>query len=453
MDDLRALPSVDSLLQTQQAAQLIKDYGRPLTLRAIRSALDNIRVDYKPEKTSSLHLVALDLAKDILEGWLESSLYPVINATGVILHTNLGRAPLCRTAVQAIQNLAAGYCSLEFELTTGQRGLRSGHVEKMLKLLTGAEAALIVNNNAAAVVLVLTALAKRKRVVISRTQLVEIGGGFRVPEVMQQSGAKLIEVGTTNQVHLNDYREALEESATVVLHAHSSNFKIIGFTGEPKLSEVADLAHNYQAVMVDDLGSGALLDTARFGLAHEPTVQESIASGCDIVCFSGDKLLGGPQAGVIVGRADLLTKIKKHPMARVLRADKLCLAAMAATLSHYLKDQAAREIPVWQMISKSTRELLNSAERWKQVIGTGTVIPGESTIGGGSLPGEILSTNLLALQVPRPNLFLAKLRNVRPAIIARIFEDQVVLDPRTVLPEQEEALLVGLQNALKDYLN
>ncbi len=368
----------------------------------------------------------------------------------MILHTNLGRAPLSAAALQAMEAVAHGYSNLEFDLETGKRGSRLVHAETLLQRLTGAEAAMVVNNNAAAVLLVLAALANRKRVVISRHQLVEIGGGFRLPDVMKQSGAKLVEVGTTNKVRLADYEEALEEPAALVLHAHRSNFKMIGFTEEPELKDIVNLAHSHGVPCVDDLGSGALLDTARYGLAHEPTVQESLAAGMDLVCFSGDKLFGGPQAGMIVGKAELIARIKKHPLARALRADKLCLAALTATLLHYLKDEAEQTIPIWRMIALMPAQLRQTAEGWRQKLGQGEVIAGKSTIGGGSLPGEDLPTFLLALDVKNPDKFLEKLRQQHPPIIARTENDRILLDPRTVLPEEDGALLVGLMNALRD---
>jgi len=313
---------------------------------AIRFILDRAR----DEALAGLDLPSNDslLARvdSLLAEWTRPSLQTVINASGVILHTNLGRAPLSRAAIHAMQSVALGYSNLEFDLSSGKRGSRAVHAESLLQKLTGAESALAVNNNAAAVLLILSALAKGKRVVISRTQLVEIGGSFRVPDVMKQSGAKLAEIGATNKVRLRDYEEAIREGAAlpaVVMRAHRSNFKIVGFTEEPELRKIADLAHKHDLPLVDDLGSGALLDTARYGLGHEPTVQESLAAGADIVCFSGDKLLGGPQAGIIVGKKELLDRIKKHPLARAVRADKLCLAALSATLLHYLKDEAERE--------------------------------------------------------------------------------------------------------------
>jgi L-seryl-tRNA(Ser) seleniumtransferase len=322
------------------------------------------------------------------------------------------------------------------------------HAEALLQHLCGVEAALVVNNNAAAVLLALSALARRRAVVIARSQLVEIGGGFRVPDVMKQSGARLLEVGATNRVHLSDYEAALEEKPALILRAHRSNFRISGFTSEPELSEIAALAHEAGIPLLDDLGSGALLDTARFGLGHEPMVQESLAAGADLVCFSGDKLLGGPQAGIIVGRGDLVARLRKHPLARAVRADKLCLAALSATLVHYIKDEAEGEIPIWRMIAAPLDDVERRARLWAVSLGQGQVIPGESTVGGGSLPDETLPTRLLALDVTSPNRFLKRLRQGSVPVIARTQDERVVLDPRTVLPEQESLLLKALQEEL-----
>ncbi len=451
---LRNLPSVEQLLQTQRAATLIAAYGRPQTLDAIRAVLADLRAQWGAEEEARAQgnlpdrLQILDLAGERLDGWMRPTLLPVINATGVVLHTNLGRAPLSRAAVQAVQNVSFSYSNLEYNLEKGARGTRLTHAEELLRRITGAQAALVVNNNAAALLLALMALAKRRRVVISRTQLVEIGGGFRVPDVMSQSGAHLVEVGTTNRVHLHDFEEALQEPAALVMRVHHSNFRIVGFTTEPSLDEMVGLAHRLDTPVLDDLGSGVLLDTARFGLGHEPTVQESLQAGADLVCFSGDKLLGGPQAGIILGRADLVAKLKKHPLARAVRADKLCLAALSATLLHYLKDEAEREIPVWQMIAMRPEQAQARAHHWAGELGTGEVIAGLSTVGGGSLPEEVLPTYLLALDVPQPNRFLARLRAAHPPVIARVQDERVVFDPRTVLIEQEAALLVGVKNAL-----
>ena len=449
---LRDLPSVDELLQTRQCAEMIAAYGRALTLEALRLTLSDLRQQFGQQGgTTPQRRAILAAAASKLEAWTQPSLVPVINATGVILHTNLGRAPLSLSALKAAEAAGRGYSNLEFDLQKGARGSRLAHAGALLTHLTGAEDALVVNNNAAAVLLALTAVARRRRVIIPRSQLVEIGGGFRIPEVMAQSGARLVEVGTTNRVHLSDFETALQEPAALVMRVHPSNYRIIGFTSEPSLTELVNLAHAHGVPVLDDLGSGSLLETGKFGLSHEPMVQESVSLGVDLVCFSGDKLLGGPQAGIILGRRDLLEKLKKHPLARAVRADKLCLAALSATLLHYMKDEAEREIPIWQMISKTPEQNQARARHWAEALSQGEVIPGQSTVGGGSLPEEMLPTFLLALKVDQPNQFARRLRQASPPIIARVENDRVLLDPRTVLPEQEGALLVGLQNALGNH--
>ncbi len=440
---LRELPSVDRLLV--QSPELIREYGRPLTTQVIRAVLAEARAGAPDTPPSPDHLLAE--TRQRLAALTSPSLQAVINATGVILHTNLGRAPLSRAALAQMEAVARGYSSLEYDVARGERGSRADHAESTLLTLTGAEAALVVNNNAAALLLALTALAKGKRVAISRGQLVEIGGGFRVPDVMKQSGAKLMEVGSTNRTHLADFSAAVEAGAALILRAHPSNFKIVGFTSEPPLAELCGLG----VPVVDDLGSGALLDTAAYGLAHEPTVQESLAAGAALVTFSGDKLLGGPQAGLIVGRRDLVTKLKRHPLARALRADKLCLAALNATLLHYARDEAEREIPVWRMLALPLAELEARARAWAERLGAGAVVAGESTVGGGSLPGESVPTRLLALDVKKPNALAARLRAQTPPIVARVAESQLLLDPRTVAPEDEPALLRGLRRALQEH--
>jgi L-seryl-tRNA(Ser) seleniumtransferase len=295
----------------------------------------------------------------------------------------------------------------------------------------------------------LTALAKRRRALIARTQLVEIGGGFRIPDVMAQSGAKLVEIGTTNRVHLRDYEQAIDQQPIkLVMRAHRSNFAIIGFHTEPALDEVAAVAHAAGVPVVDDLGSGTLIDTARFGLGHEPTVSESLEAGADLVTFSGDKLLGGPQAGIIAGRKDLVDKLKAHPLARAIRADKLALASLSATLLHYLKDQALQEIPIWRMIAAMDIDLHARVMGWIKALGIGEAIAGESTVGGGSLPGQVLSTTLLALPHANPTKLLAQLRGADTPVIGRIQDDRVVLDPRTVLPEQDDHLIQTVSDVL-----
>lgn len=460
MVDLRDLPSVDRILQLPELTEWAAQYGRPLCLQAIRETLDDVRNGLIQSGTIPDQDALLREIHQRLVNWTEPSLLPVINASGVILHTNLGRAPLSQTAIRAMQEVATGYSNLEYDLNYGKRGSRTQHAEELLIRLTGAEAALVVNNNAAAVLLTLTDLAAHGEadgVVIARTQLVEIGGGFRVPEVMEQSGAALIEVGTTNRVHLQDYKNALEDHpVALILRAHRSNFQIVGFTSEPSLADIVSVAHQAGIPVIDDLGSGCLLDTSAYGLNREPTVADSLADGADLVCFSGDKLLGGPQAGIIVGRAALVNRLKRHPLARAVRADKLCLAALSATLLHYLRDEAEREIPIWRMIAAPTNELRSIADNWAAYLKRRSskaiirVFDGQSTIGGGSLPGDTLPTHLLAVEAASPDRLIECLRKQTTPVIGRIQDDLAVFDPRTVLPEQEGDLLANLLRCLEE---
>jgi len=445
---LRRLPSVDSLLARSEVQQLVRDYSRDLVVGAIRGQLNEARRAILASALVDIGEGALvQGAAGVLRRQQKSTLSPVINATGVIIHTNLGRALLSKSAQAAVLAAAGVYNTLEFDLETGKRGSRLSQANGILRDLTGAEDALVVNNNASALILILSGLAKGKQVIISRGQLVEIGGGFRIPAIMSESGAELVEVGTTNRTRIVDYEDGLSEGAAMLLRVHSSNFKQVGFVEQPSLQELTALARERGLLAVDDLGSGALLDTARFGLDHEPTIQESVAAGVDLVCFSGDKLLGGPQAGIIVGKADALARLKRHPLARALRVDKLTYAALIATLEHYRRDEALEQIPVWRMISRSLNDIRTTAEGWAAQVG-GAVVNGESTVGGGSLPGTALPTALLALECDSPNRALKELRKADPPVIARIAENRVLLDPRTVLPEQEADLLTALESVI-----
>jgi L-seryl-tRNA(Ser) seleniumtransferase len=451
MNDWSSIPSVEKLLQTDEANFLISKYGRPMVLSEIRDELDEIRKSISiKDKVPDTNNILTSIEKRL--GCLgSSSTEPVINATGVILHTNLGRAPLSKSAVQTMVNGLTGYSSLEFDLKGGERSHRSIHTETLLQKLLGVEAALVVNNNAAAVLLILMALAGRKRVIIPRGQLVEIGGGFRVPDVMRQSGAKLVEIGTTNRVHLSDFESALSDPTGLVLHVHSSNFKVIGFTSEPTLADVVKVSHAVGVPVLDDLGSGALMDTSSFGLAHEPMVQESLEAGVDIVCFSGDKLLGGPQAGIIAGKKLFLDQIKRHPFARVVRADKTLLLGLEATLLHYLKDEAVNQIPVWKMIAVPLDELHKRVQYWGSKLEKTEILESQSTVGGGSLPEETLPTRVLAISVDKPDKLVAYLRSQKPSVVARIQDKKVILDPRTIFIEQDDILITIVQKSLDLY--
>jgi L-seryl-tRNA(Ser) seleniumtransferase len=395
------------------------------------------------------------VAEEVSEA-LEGSLREVINASGVILHTNLGRAPLSREAAEAVQRVSGLYNNLEYDLESGERGSRMSHVSDIVARLSGAEAALVVNNNAAAVFMALSAFARDREVILSRGQAVEIGGSFRIPDVMTQSGAKLVEVGTTNKTYIRDYEAAITPQTAMLMRVHSSNFKVIGFTHSASLEEMAQLAEERGLILVDDLGSGTFMDTARYGLAHEPTVPESIRAGAHLVTFSGDKLLGGPQAGLIAGKKALIDRLKKHPLARALRVDKMTIAALQVTLQHYLKDEAERKIPVWQMMSRSTESLKRQAESWRERLAQSwpgaATLEGLSTVGGGSLPGEVVPTWLLALPVPpgrSADNLTAQLRHHRPPVVGRVERETLLFDPRTVLPDQEEILLGALEKLVR----
>ncbi|MDE2856599.1 MAG: L-seryl-tRNA(Sec) selenium transferase [Chloroflexota bacterium] len=449
-DWLRKLPSVDRLLSRDRVQNLIKQYSRQLVVEAIRADLESARRGLLAEQQLDISESALldrithDLRRDF-----QPSLRPVINATGVVIHTNLGRAPLSEAAQAAMSAVAGRYNTLEYDLEAGERGSRLVHAAKLLRALTGAEDAIALNNNAAALILILSALASDREVIISRGQLVEIGGGFRIPAIMQESGAALVEVGTTNRTRIEDYEAAVKEQTAMLLRVHASNFRQLGFVEQPPLSQLVACARQHGILAVDDLGSGTLIDTRKFGLAYEPTIQDSISAGFDLVCFSGDKLLGGPQAGIIVGKAALIARLKRHPLARALRVDKLTYAALIATLQHYLRDEALQQVPIWRMIARRLDEIEACAERWAAQIG-GKVVDGRSTVGGGSLPGTDLPTRLLAIAVASPARFSAGLRQADPPVIARVSKSHVLLDPRTVLPEQETDLLRVLSGLAVD---
>jgi len=444
-EELRKLPCVDHLLQEKGVARLVERWGHELTVEAVREALDAARQAIRGGGSClPLEVLAVQVGER-LAARLRPTLHPVLNATGVIVHTNLGRAPLSAEARAAMDAVALGYSNLEYDLGVGQRGSRYVHAEELLCRLTGAEAALVVNNNAAAVLLMLMALARGREVVLSRGQLVEIGGGFRIPDVMRQSGAILMEVGTTNRTYLHDFEAALTENTVALMRVHRSNFRLVGFTHEPSLGELVGLATERGLLLLDDLGSGTLLETAAYGLAHEPTIQESVAAGASLVSCSGDKLLGGPQAGLILGRADLIAHLKRFPLTRALRVDKTTLAGLQATLRHYLLGEATEKVPVWRMIGQSVASLERRSRSWvRQLQGQGVaarVISGRSTVGGGSLPGETLPTKLVALEVGSPDAVAVRLRTGEPPVIARIEDGCLVLDPRTILPEQDAVLL------------
>ena len=472
--EFRKLPAVDKLLQLPEIAALTDTYGSGPVTAETRAELDCARVAIHNGQTAPNDQQLTDrITKNVLAADAPS-LRPVTNATGVLIHTNLGRTPLSQEAQDAVIHLSQGYNTLEYDLETGQRGSRHAHPARLLCELTGAEDALVVNNNAAAVFLTLTALCNKREVVVSRGELVEIGGGFRIPDVLRQSGATLVEVGTTNRTHAHDFAAAISPNTAALMRIHASNFKQIGFVTKPDLTDLVEIAHAQGAahvdvdsetggngkdnasadrpLVIDDLGSGTLLNTARFGLAPEPMVQSSVQAGADIITFSGDKLLGGPQAGLIVGKAEFIARLRSHPLARALRVDKMTLAALDATLRAYRRDRATAEIPVWRMIAQPPEDVQQRAVRCQRQLAAAdikaAVIPGRSTIGGGSLPGETLPTFLLALDIPQPDSAAAALRQADMPIICRIQKNLLLFDLRTVLPEQEQSLLATLSSRL-----
>ena len=421
VNPLRGLPSVDTLLRSGGADDLIQRHGRPAAVAAIRIALNEARAAGEVRTAGDL----LARATDLLGAG--PSLRPVINATGVIVHTNLGRAPLAPAAIERIGDVAAGYSTLEYDLEAGTRGSRHDHLSPLLAELTGAEAGFAVNNNAAALVLCLAAVAAGGDVLISRGQLIEIGDGFRIPDILAQSGSRLVEVGTTNRTRLADYAQAVTDQTRAILRVHQSNFRMVGFTDQPSVGELASLARSGIA-LIDDLGSGALLDLP--GTLDEPTARSSVEAGADLVCFSGDKLLGGPQAGIVVGRAGAINRVKRHPMARAMRIDKLSLAALAATLELYRNPAAAVEqVPVLRMAGEPAERVRERAARLSERLG-GEVVATHARVGGGALP--LLEIESWACAVAGGEELAARLRAADPPVIARVQEGRVLLDCRTL---------------------
>lgn len=448
----RNLPSIDKIVSDERVHPFESTYSHDLVVQVARQRLDRERTSIGLGKAPQSIEDIIGSVVAVLLGLETSGLRPIINATGVVLHTNLGRAPLSRQAMVAMEQVSRGYSNIEFELESGKRGSRQTYVEPLICQLTGAEAAFVVNNNAAAVLLGLAALAKRKEVIVSRGQAVEIGDSFRIPDVMRQSGVKLVEVGTTNCTYVSDYEQAISENTVGLMRVHSSNFQVVGFTHSVGIEELGVLGARHGIAVLDDLGSGCLQDTTAFGLAKEPLVQESIAAGTGLAFFSGDKLLGGPQAGVIAGKKVYVDKLRRHPLARAVRIDKVRLAGLAVTLIHYLRGEALEKIPIWSMISAPLEELGQRVLAWAEATGgRGQVVDGESMVGGGSLPGGTLPTKLLSIRTPRrkgqdhAQALARKLRQNKVPIIVRISEDTVILDPRTVFPEEDEIVISALK--------
>ena len=451
----RNLPSVERLLQTPEVQALTATLPRDVVTSIVRGRIDEARTAIG-DGAAAPGLSALAAAVvESAHSFTRLRPQGVINATGVIIHTNLGRAPLSAAALAAVRRVSEGYSDLEYDLPSGERGSRRVHAETLLTQITGAEAALVVNNNAAAVLLALAATAAGREVIVSRGEAVEIGGGFRVPDVLAHSGARLVEVGTTNRTYAADFAGAITANTAAILSVHASNFKVVGFTSAPSIVELAEVAHRHKVALLHDLGSGCLLDTTVYGMAHEPMPQESVAAGVDLALFSGDKLLGGPQCGVALGRAAIIHQMAVHPLARAFRIDKLSLAALTATLMHYVQGEAESAVPVWAMISTTEEELRQRVIGWAHGLEhRGEAVRGESTVGGGSLPGETLPTCLLALDgagIPGGAEELARrLRTGTTPVVARVHDGRVLLDPRTVSLDDDPALLRAVRDVLAE---
>jgi L-seryl-tRNA(Ser) seleniumtransferase len=444
--DYRVIPSIEILRQRETVRAMETRHGVDAVVRALRDGAGQLRAQigagHGPENGEAAARVIEALAEAALSSHARGSLRPVINATGVVIHTNLGRAPLAGAAIERVSTIARGYSNLEYDLAEGGRGSRSVHAESLITSLTGAEAAVVVNNNAAATLLILTGLAAGREVIISRGELVEIGGGFRVPDVMRQSGAILREIGTTNRTRVNDYVAAASPATAMFLRVHPSNFRIEGFTERPSLAELVTAARLLKLAVVEDLGSGCLTDD----LAGEPSVQSSIEAGADVVCFSGDKLLGGPQAGIIAGRKALVDRLRTHPLMRALRVDKITLAMLEATLAEYAAGRASTTIPVQRMLHASADDIEARAKVLASKLASHgwrvAMISGSSAVGGGSAPGLDLPTVLLSVEKEGETTATTEewLRSLDPPVVARIEHDRVVLDLRTVSPDEDELL-------------
>jgi L-seryl-tRNA(Ser) seleniumtransferase len=453
---LRNIPSVSELLESPPLKSLVDRVSRNVVVTGVRQFLDDMRTQVQTA-AANVHVPAPSELAQRIADWIATdqrpTLIPVVNATGIILHTGLGRAPLADEALQMISAVARGYASVELDLASGQRSQRIQAVEGLLTRLTGAEAATVVNNNAAATLVALAALACGREVIVSRGQLIEIGGSYRLPEVMEASGAVLREVGTTNKTRIADYATAIGDQTAALLRVHTSNYAVVGFTEATSLADLVLLARNHDLPVIDDIGSGALVDLARYGVIGEPVASESIRAGADLVLFSGDKLLGGPQCGIIVGRRSLVQKIIEHPLMRALRVDKLTLAALAATLRLYQNLQLAeRSIPVLSLLSTPLENLRQRAERLApQLAATGVagveVLSGQTYVGGGSLPNQALATICLALSPRTKNVdeLAAALRTGTPAVVGRVHDGKLLFDLRSVPPRDDMQLVAAVE--------
>ncbi|MFA5576539.1 MAG: L-seryl-tRNA(Sec) selenium transferase [Tissierellaceae bacterium] len=465
MENLFAsLPKVDDLLESEEIKELLDHMPRIIVVDSIRQEIDNIREKIREgaaeetiiEEIKNIHLGIRKRAQRKSTNKLKR----VVNCTGVVIHTNLGRSLINESIMDHISQIATNYSNLEYDLETGKRGSRYSHLEEIIREITGGEGSIVVNNNAAAVLLVLSTMAKGKEVIVSRGELIEIGGAFRIPEVMEESGASLVSVGTTNKTHLRDYENAINENTGALLKVHTSNYRILGFTSSVDSERLFELREKYAIPLIEDLGSGVLVDLSRYGLEHEPTVQESIKKGVDIVTFSGDKLLGGPQVGIIVGKSEYIEKMKKNPLTRAFRVDKFTISALEATLRYYFEEEkAVTEIPTLKMLTMDLEEIEGKAQGLYQRIADGIEDPGLSVdiedsfseVGGGSLPLEKLPTKCLVLSLEGMSTqsFENNLRYFDTPIISRVFKDKIYLDLRTIREEEFDIIVEGLLYALE----
>lgn len=464
---LRKIPGVDHLLAEPEIVKLCSTYGRERVTENIRKELDIFReklllMENDKEviaecETPAITSYVADCIKTRMQEISEPSFQQVFNATGIILHTNLGRAPLGKKQMMAVMESMTGYSNLEYDLSKGKRGKRQAHYADVICQVTGAEAAVAVNNNASAVALILAAMAEKKEVIVSRGELIEIGGHFRIPDVMEQSGAVLRETGCTNRTRLSDYEKAVNEETAAFLKVHTSNYKIVGFTEDVSVKELADLGKKKKLPVIVDLGSGVLVSLEKYGLAHEPTVQEVLKQGADVVCFSGDKLLGGPQAGIIAGKKKYIQAMENHPLMRALRLDKFTTAALEATFREYLNEEDPwKNILVLKMIARTEEELLTQAEEiaWELnscgYAGEITVEKSISAVGGGSLPGEVMPDYAVVINPKKETAqeLAVRLRQLPVPVIAHIRNDKVMLEMRTVSPEEKQELAGELREAL-----
>lgn len=448
---LRKLPKIDELLKLQSVNKLIEENSRTIVLESLREAIEFYRNGILKGNVDSLNTEqVLDFAVHTLENKNKMHLERVINATGTVIHTNLGRSLLGKKAIENVITVAGSYNNLEYDIESGKRGSRYSHIEEIIKKVTGAEAAMVVNNNAAAIMLVLDTLAKEKEVIVSRGELVEIGGSFRIPEVMKFSGAKLVEIGTTNRTHLYDYENNIRENTGVLLKVHTSNFKVLGFTEGVSLEQLVELGEKHEIPVVEDIGSGVLIDFGKYGFTYEPTVQDSIKKGIDVVTFSGDKMLGGPQAGIIVGKKKYIDRMKKNQLTRALRVDKMTLAALEGTLKYYIDEKEAIDnIPSLNMILMPKEEVKKKCILLKRKLQSKTqdfkfyIDKGESMVGGGSMPTEKIETYVVKVTSEKfsPEDMERKLRLGETPLIARVYNDELVLDGRTLFKEDFDEIV------------